>query len=190
MYEQYPELRGFIGSIRTVELPDGVYACTGPRMMENGFTSEIQLSKQKFGKSNLEWEIVDMERENFQGERWFAGKGFDGILKHEMAHAVHLKMIADQVGLKPGEFSEEKFQKVQEKYNRNAIAVSICYDTLKELDISPKDVGKELSVYGASDFGEFFAEAISEYETSKKPRPIAMRIHEKYQEYLKEQEEA
>ncbi len=188
MYESHPELRGFIGSVRMATLPEGVYACTGPRMTKEGFTSEIQLSKQMFSKGDLEWKIVDMERENFKGERWFAGNGLDGILKHEMAHAMHLKMIADEVGLKPGDESSEKFSEVQEKFNRNAIAVTMCYDTLKELDISPKDTGKVLSVYGASDFGEFFAEAIGEYESSKKPRAVATKVHEKYQDYIKEKE--
>lgn len=34
----------------------------------------------------------------------------------------------------------------------------------KSIKYFPKDIGKELSVYGSQDFGEFFAEAIAEYE--------------------------
>jgi hypothetical protein len=77
---------------------------------------------------------------------------------------------------------------LSQKFYRNAIAVTLCNDSLKELGISPRDIGKELSTYGASDFGEFFAEAISECETSKKPRPLARKVYEKYNEYLNNKE--
>lgn len=188
MIESHPELNGWIGNIRTAKLQDGVYACAGPRMTEQGISSEIQLNENMLSKSNLEMKIVDMEAENFKGERWFAGKGLDGVLKHEMAHIMHLKMIADKEGISFGDSDKEKFDLLSQKFYRNAIAVTICNDSLKELGISPKDIGKELSTYGASDLGEFFAEAISECETSKKPRPLARKVYEKYSEYLENKE--
>ena len=178
MFESHPELKGCLGSIRTAKLDDGVYACAGPRMTEHGISSEIQLNEKLFSKSDLELKILDMQTENFRGETWFAGKGLDGVLKHEMAHVMHLKMVADK----------GKFDIISQGYYRNSVVAKMCNDSLKELNISPKDVGRELSVYGASNFGEFFAEAISEYETSKKPRRLAIKVHEKYNEYFENKE--
>lgn len=188
MFESHPELQGCLGCIRTAKLGDGVYACTGPRMTENGISSEIQLNEKIFSKSDLELKIVDMQIENFRGETWFAGKGLDGVLKHEMAHIMHLKMIADKEEISSGDTDKEKYELLSQGYYRNSVVAKLCNDSLKELDISPKDVARELSVYGASDFGEFFAEAISESETSKKPRRLAMRVNEKYNEYLNNKE--
>jgi hypothetical protein len=188
MFESHPELQGCLGCIRTAKLDDGVYACTGPRMTENGISSEIQLNEKLFSKSDLELKIVDMQIENFRGETWFAGKGLDGVLKHEMAHIMHLKMIADKEEISFGDTDKEKYELLSQGYYRNSVVAKLCNDSLKELDISPKDVARELSVYGASDFGEFFAEAISESETSKKPRRLAMRVNEKYNEYLNNKE--
>lgn len=188
MFESHPELQGCLGCIRTAKLGDGVYACTGPRMTENGISSEIQLNEKLFSKSDLELKIVDMQIENFRGETWFAGKGLDGVLKHEMAHIMHLKMIADKEEISFGDTDKEKYELLSQGYYRNSVVAKLCNDSLKELDISPKDVARELSVYGASDFGEFFAEAISESETSKKPRQLAMRVNEKYNEYLNNKE--
>ena len=188
MFESHPELQGCLGCIRTANLDDGVYACTCPRMTENGISSEIQLNEKLFSKSDLELKIVDMQIENFRGETWFAGKGLDGVLKHEMAHIMHLKMIADKEEISFGDTDKEKYELLSQGYYRNSVVAKLCNDSLKELDISPKDVARELSVYGASDFGEFFAEAISESETSKKPRRLAMRVNEKYNEYLNNKE--
>lgn len=188
MFESHPELRGCLGSIRTTKLEDGVYACAGPRMTEHGISSEIQLNEKLFSKSDLEMKIVDLQIENFRGETWFAGKGLDGVLKHEMAHIMHLKMIADKEGIAFGDSDVEKFDLLSKGFYRNSVAAKMCNDSLNELGISPKDVGKELSVYGASNFGEFFAEAISECETSKKPRPLATKVYEKYNEYLENKE--
>lgn len=188
MLDAHPEIQECIGSIRTTKLGDGVYACTGPRMTENGLKSEILLNEKMFSKLNLELQILNTETENFNGERWLAGRGLDGIIKHEIAHVMHLKMIANNENIEFGDKSKEKFNLLSEKFYRNSIAVSICNDSIKELGISPRDIGKELSAYGASDFGEFFAEAISECETSKKPRRLALKVNEKYNEYISRKE--
>ena len=146
------------------------------------------MNEKLFSKSDLELKILDMQTENFRGETWFAGKGLDGVLKHEMAHVMHLKMIADKEGISFGDADKGKFDIISQGYYRNSVVAKMCNDSLKELNISPKDVGRELSVYGASNFGEFFAEAISEYETSKKPRRLAIKIYEKYNEYFENKE--
>lgn len=187
MCENYPELKGNIGKICTRSLPEGVYACSGPTMYpKTGYRTELQFDKRKFSKSNLEWKIVDMEKENMFGERWLAGRGLDGVVKHELGHLLHVKMIADAEGLEVGDYDKEKFENLRRRFEHNAIAVSLCHDAAAELNISPKDYGRELSAYGKTNFGEYFAEAISEYESQKNPRRMATMIKRKYDEYIKE----
>ena len=57
------------------------------------------------------------------------------------------------------------------------------------MGISHNEVAKELSLYAATDYGEFFAEAISEYETQKCPRRLASEVYRLYSEKVKVKEE-
>ena len=185
MMEGYPELKGYVGSIKVEDLPEGVYACAGPKM-KDGFCAELQLNKELFSKNNIEWKLVDSEIENFRGERWLAGSGIDGVVKHEMAHLLHLKMISDELELMPGEKDDSKFHELEKKYYYNTIAIDICRQAKENLGIENSQVARELSIYGSKDFGEFFAEAISEYQTQKKPRRLAVEVHRLYEERKEE----
>lgn len=189
MIEEYPELRGFIKSVKVKDLPEGVYACAGPRVGKGGCYGEIQLSKEVFSSDNLEWKLVDAEIENFRGERWFAGRGIDGIVKHEMGHILHLQMIAEEVDLKLGEIDKDKINLLKEKYHYNSIAINICREAEQNLGISHNEVAKELSLYAATDYGEFFAEAISECETQKHPRRLAKEVYRIFKERYQNKEE-
>lgn len=184
MCESYPELKGYIGTIRSADLPQGVFACAGPIMTESGFQTEIQVNQEIFGKKGLENRLERLEMPNWKGESWLAGEGCEAILKHEMAHLLHLRMIAKKQGLEIGDTDEQKFKEVQKLYIRNDIAAGICYETMKEQNVHPNDYARNISVYGAHDMGECFAEAISEYETRKNPRPFAVAVHEKYENFL------
>ena len=187
MTQKYPELKEYLTCIKTTDLPKGVFACAGPACNENGFHAEIHLSKEAFAKGGLECRVVDMEKKNWRDEPWIAGEGLDAVLKHEMAHVLHLRMLAESIGVEPGCIDKNQYKKVQELYKRNAIVTNMCYNSIQELNISAKDVGRELSAYGSHNFGEFFAEAISEYETRKKPRRLACEVHRRYQEYIQKE---
>lgn len=189
MCESYPELKGYIGTIRAAYLPEGVFACAGPVMTKEGYNTEIQINREIFGKAGLEGKIERLELPNWQGESWLAGKGAEAVIKHEMGHILHLRMIAEQEGLKIGSTDESDFRRLQNLYDKNSIAVSMCYDAMREQNIQPNDLARNISVYGAHDMGECFAEAISEYETRKHPRPYAMAVHEKYERRMKENDD-
>lgn len=180
MCESYPELRGYIGKISVHDMDEGVFACAGPRMDSNGYSTEIWINRSIFSKSGLESRVYNCESSNWRGETWIAGHGLDAVLKHEMAHILHLRLIAEEQGVGLGSKDCLAFAELQEKYNRNHIICSLCYNVMKEKGISPKDLARNLSVYGSRDMGECFAEAISEYETRKKPRPYATAVYEEY----------
>lgn len=181
MCESYPELKGYINSIRVADLESRTFACAGPTMTSEGFQTQILVNREAFENKGLESRIERYELPNWKGESWFAGEGYDAILKHEMAHLLHLQMIAKEEGLALGERNRIKFWEVQKRYDRNAIVTKICYETMQEQHIEPKELAAAISVYGAHDMGECFAEAMSEYETRKHPRPFAVAVHEKYE---------
>lgn len=186
MCESYPELKGYVGAIRAEDLPKGVFACAGPVMTKEGFSTEMQVNRELFGKGGLESKIINMEIPNWSGESWLAGEGPKAVIKHEMGHLLHLRMIAEQERVEIGDTNMSDFRRVQNLYDRNAIAVTICYEAMKENGIHPNDMARNISVYGAHDAGECFAEAISEYETRKHPRPFAVTVHGKYERRMKQ----
>lgn len=191
MYKEFPEIQGYITSVRSEELKGETLACTGPRMTENGYAgAEILFDKGFFSKRNYGLRLVDMDTEvNWRGERWLAGLGSEGLIDHEIAHVLQLKINADSAGLEIGEKDREKYQKLQALYERDATISSICYNSLSEAGISAKDIGRELSTYGATGFGETFAEAISEVATRRHPRIYAQTIYDNYRKLIGESEE-
>lgn len=186
MCESYPELKGYVGAIRAEDLPRGVFACAGPVMTKEGYNTEILVNREMFGKGGLESKIINMEIPNWNGESWLAGEGSRAVIKHEMGHLLHLRMITKQEGVEIGDMNESDFRRIQNLYDRNSIAVTICYEAMKENGIHPNDMARNISVYGAHNMGECFAEAISEYETRKHPRPFAVTVHEKYERKVHE----
>ena len=188
-FESYPESRGFLTSIRAVKLPEGVLAQSGPYLNEKGEFAggEVQFNKDFFGKGNYEYKIVDLESDlNWRGERWIAGQGSKGIVSHEMAHLLALRINAEDAGLSIGEDDHWKFDALQKRYAHNSKIITLCNNALKELEISPRNIGRELSTYASGDFGELFSEAISQYETCKKPGRLSTEIHKRYMELVEE----
>jgi hypothetical protein len=182
MCASYPELKGYITRISAARLKPGVFACAGPRMTENGYATEVNVSVDEFGHRGMEFKVSNMETPNWKGETWFSGHGQDAILKHEMGHILHLQMLAKERGIELGEKDRAAYDDLCRAYDENDIVTNMCRESMNELDISPGDLARNISIYGASDWGECFAEAISEVETRKNPRAFARRVYEKYQE--------
>ena len=176
------KIKGFVTSIQEADLRKGSLACTGPHLTEDGFQgAEILFSKDFFSKSNYGLKIVDLDTSvNWRGERWLAGLGSKGVINHEIAHAMALKVNAQSAGVEIGEKDKEKIANMQGLYGRDATIISLCYDSLKEAGISPKDIGRELSTYGATGFGETFAECIAEVQTRRNPRLYARTVYNNY----------
>lgn len=191
MCEAYPELKGYIGSVRSVDMENNVFASAGPRMDENGFHAEIRINKRIYSQEGVEERIAQHQRPNWKGETYFAGQGEDVVFKHEMAHVLHLRMLAEEKGLEPGSRDVQTYREVQEAYKNNLIVSRLCSDAYCQLGIlNQGDRAKVLSIYGASDLGECFAEAISEYETRDNPRPFATTVYENYQRRIQENDDS
>ncbi|MDD6155800.1 MAG: hypothetical protein PUB52_02075 [Lachnospiraceae bacterium] len=189
VYEEYPEIVGYITSIKSANLPEGVLARTGPYLNKEGeyAGAEIQFSKSFFGKGNYEFKIVDLESDlNWRGERWLAGEGTRGVITHEMAHAMALKINAEDAGILIGERDDTRYEGLTKLYERNSRIIHLCYNALESTEISPRNVGREVSTYASGDFGEMFAECISRYETCKKPGRLSTEVHDQYVKLVEE----
>lgn len=92
MIEKYPELDGYISSIRSVHMRENALACSGPRFTENGYEgAELQFNKAFLGKKTYGLDIVDLESDlNWRGEKWLAGQGPEAIIDHEIGHVMAL----------------------------------------------------------------------------------------------------
>lgn len=184
--------KGDVTAMVQDRLEHGVHACTGPYRDKSGAYegAVIRLSESQYKKKTYEWADVDMESDiNFFGQRWFAGRGTEGVFVHEIAHAAALRINAEDAGIELGDVAPEKYNDLLEKYNRNSRIVSVCYGVMKDLEISPRDVGKILSTYAESSFGEMFSEGMAQYYTQKHPSELSVRIHDRFME-LKEQQRA
>lgn len=186
MYQEFPEIKGYIASVKSGKLRDGVLACSGPCITENGYEgAEIVFNKNFFGKRGCEIQISEMDSaRNWRNERWLAGKGVEGVINHEIGHVLALKLNADDAQIEIGDNSHEKCKLLNKLYENNSRTSKLCYDSLVESGVSPKDIGRELSIYGATDFGETFAEAISEVTTRKRPRPYAQTVVNNYRKLV------
>ena len=154
MYEEFPEIKGFVTSIQEADLRKGSLACTGPHLTEDGFQgAEILFSKDFFSKSNYGLKIVDLDTSvNWRGERWLAGLGSKGVINHEIAHAMALKVNAQSAGVEIGEKDKEKIANMQGLYGRDATIISLCYDSLKEAGLSPYLTSVIVLLASACDF--------------------------------------
>lgn len=186
MCEAYPELKGYIDSIYVGELRGGILASAGSSVRAKGFTTEIIISRSFFMAMDLEERLDHMHRTKLNGQRWLAGSGIEGVIKHEMAHLLHLKLISDSYDINSGELNYDKRRKIEQEYMDNVIVTDICDSSIYELGMEKRDIARNLSTYGSHDSGECFAEAMSEYETSDNPGPLCTLIHDNYVKYRNE----
>jgi hypothetical protein len=90
-----------------------------------------------------------------------------GIVTHELGHSLEWIM--------------------NEKRSDGEYYSGIIQDeVLKNLGLTPEDIGKELSDYGASDPMEFFAEAFLEWQTAPQPRRVAKEFGNVVTKHIKE----
>ena len=183
MYETFPQLRGYINTIKSADLPSGVLACSGPRFEGDEYKgAELQFNRNFFGNKKYSLDIVSMESNlNWRGESWLSGKGGQGVISHEIGHVMALQLNAEKVDIKIGEHDSEKLKELQEQYMRNYEINQICMQSIKEIGISINDIGKELSTYGAHDFGEMFAECVSEVQSKRNARRLAVCVVNNYE---------
>lgn len=69
------------------------------------------------------------------------------------------------------------------EWNNNTHAEEICKAAMDKLGIGEDEIADYLSGYGSQDYGECFAEAISEVGSCEEPREFSKAIEEEYENY-------
>lgn len=144
VYDKYPQIK--YGGLTKSRLGERTYA-------QNAIpTNKVTLNSTKY--DNLE-ELKKSYEDCVQSKFHPTGTDYNSIIVHELGHALH-SYIEKEHKIKPTE---------------------IRANVLKKVGIKQKDVKEHLSEYAMAkprEAHEFFAEAFSEYMTSKNPRPIAV----------------
>jgi hypothetical protein len=165
--DRYPVLRGQFSLLGINEKRPDTSASTYP------VTGEININLDYFGMSKKSFE----KWYNFLVYTGFYPKGttWKSAVLHEIGHRVDGYLTRKIYG---------------RDWDRRLYSDNISYEVfnnvLSDLGLSISDIKTNLSEYASFDIPEFFAEAFSEYLSSKNPRPIAKMVGGFIDYYLKE----
>lgn len=97
---------------------------------------------------------------------------------------MQLDIDAKANGVKLGEtLNNEEWSGIRDDWENNTNAEKIVKAAMEREGITEEEIPNVLSKYGASNYGECFAEAISEVESTDNPGSFAMAIVEEYEKY-------
>jgi hypothetical protein len=156
---RYPQLHGEFALLNDLQRGRRTYAACRP---SNG---SVFVNRKFFG--NIA-EIASAY-ENDVKKGWHpAGTDWRAVVVHEIGHRVH--------GILSLRYLTKTGEEIEKVIRRKALA---------NLNLTPGDIGRELSMYAKSSASEFFAEAFAEYLTSKKPRRLAKEVGRLINLYMK-----
>lgn len=156
VYDKYPQIK--YGGIQKYHLSSYTYA--------QNASKRNMVTLNSYFYDNLE-KLETSYKKSVESQFHPQGTDYNSIITHELGHAL-LEYIMKRTG-KTG--------------------ADIRANVLKKLKIKQKDVKEHLSEYAMKkprEAHEFFAEAFSEYMTSKSPRPLAAAFGEEINNILKE----
>ncbi len=165
MYNDYPELKGFID---TIELTDGLKGIIGTdlKLVDGNVKGIIKIDSQYF--KNIKT-INRLIKEQVEEKYWTNKDGLFGILMHEATHLLEYKHILKNnkiklTGVNKDEFNYikmiAKYGSLSSKIRKNALKICKLED---EYDIIKENVSR----YACINSKEFLAECCSYKKTSK-----------------------
>lgn len=179
----FPESQRCIDTISvSLNMDDGTPASTGYRINEGCLRTQMNINPHWFSNSNLN----NMINECSDDGLW-AGSGLGGIINHEIAHAMHLQLDAEELGIRFGETSDNAFLYSRELSNRwsyNTTTDNIRDTVLNSMGLSRDDVRNMISIYADTDGSECFAECVADYTTSSSPSQLSINIIREYSRRL------
>lgn len=179
----FPESRGCIDTIAiSLNMEDSTPASTGYRMNDGCLRTQMNINPHWFSNPNLN----NMINECSDDGLW-AGAGLSGIINHEIAHAMHLQLDAEELGIRFGETSDNAFLYSRELSNRwsyNTTTDNIRDTVLNSMGLSRDDVRNMISIYADTDGSECFAECVADYTTSSSPNQLSINIIQEYSRRL------
>ena len=180
--ESNPELRGQVREIRCQKLDsDLTYAEYGPTKIDQPFGGCLRLNSFWFSRKDLE---QNLKEESDNG--WLAPNANpQSIVEHELGHGMHLELCALHNGIRAGEVPDsDDFRLAVREYIDDRHAEEIVLEACREqkIEFESDKFANVLSNYGAANYGEALAEAVSEVHNNANPRPMARSIYQKLKE--------
>lgn len=182
MMERNPELQGQVREIRCQKLDnDLTYAEYGPTKVDQPFGGCLRLNSSWFSRKDLE---QNLKEESDNG--WLAPNANpQSIVEHELGHGMHLELCALHNGIRAGEVPDsDDFRLAVREYIDDRHAEEIVLEACREqkIEFESDEFANALSNYGAANYGEALAEAVSEVHNNANPRPMACGIYQKLKE--------
>lgn len=189
MFKDHPELIGQLSEIVSKPIAPRskviTFAEYGPTQYGSFFGGSLTINSDSFSNPGFGKEL-----ENLSAKGWYIPDATpESLIVHELAHGLHLELCALACKVKNGSMPEiVDYRKVIEQYTADTHAKTIVERACSDLGIEFEswEFSRNLSNYGGANYGEAFAEAISEVKCSKSPRPLAQAIYRHYLEYKKD----
>lgn len=180
---KYPESQGSITSIRVSgNMRDSTPAATGYSVSGGVLQTSMNINPAWFSDPSLN----DRISECVASGQW-AGYGIGGIINHEIAHAMHLQLDAEQTGICMGgniDPTGHEVRQLSDSWINNTTTNDIRDSVLSSMGMTRDDICNEISDYADSDGSECFAEAIADVTTSQTPSILSINIVNEYQRRL------
>lgn len=172
--EAHPELKGFIDEvIGTNKKTSSVMASAGFqfRKMPNGnYQKIVRLKVNKAMFSN--YEDMDEAVQDMVTQHWQTPKSsYEGVINHEMGHMVAQRGLNQMMGVSPqAEFSYDLAETFTQAFKNRALERPIIEQSFKDVGIAltPENMQKYISEYGATNYAEAFAELYSDEGATSK----------------------
>lgn len=143
----------------------------------------MSINPEWFGNENLEERIT----ENTNRGEW-AGRGIPSILNHEIAHAMHLQLDAEELGIHLGDRltidDVDTYNELQDRWCMNTTTNQMRNSVLNSMGLSRDDIADAVSLYADTDGSECFAECVADYTTSSNPSQISVNLVQEYRRRL------
>lgn len=163
-------------------LGDSTPAATGYSTRNGTLQTYMSINPTWFANENLN----EMINECSENGSW-AGNGIGGIINHEIGHAMHLQLDAEELGMQmnSGEgISSINQSELSARWQNNTTTNNIRDTVLSNLSMTRDDIYDNISFYADSDGSECFAECIADYTTADNPNIISRSIISEYRRRL------
>ncbi len=159
--QKYPQLAGMIQQVKVSKAKDTGVAAFGVSYKNGIVSTSLILGQNDLADIN---EIAEMIKQNVDAGYWTPKNGVDGIIQHEMGHALEFVQAFVEKGVEP--FSTnvndtiDKYMAIKD-FSRGKVAERVVTQAVGNLGMRPAQ-WVNLSDYAATSYAEAFAEAISD----------------------------
>lgn len=188
LYNRYPQLRGFIQTIKTDKSARSV-AAFDAALSKGKVTTKLILNPGDF--SGLET-IEKLIKTNVESNHWTSKNGMEGILQHEFAHAMEMYQTFKERGVDPFGIDVNHYidrWEAFKAYQNHEVANRELTEAFKQckIELTEDNLEKYICNYAKKDYHdtnhESLAEAFAEAFSDNSPNEITKIIQDRVKEW-------